>query len=287
MKIESDTKSLSNCAFPPGHYYSPIPSINELKKDENRIFKPIPRFIPGINLRIKEQLSLLDYSFYSFYNELPFSPRKKSGFRYYYDNPFYSYGDAITLYCMLRYLNPLRIIEIGSGFSSCVILDTCQQSLNNKPKCTFIEPYPDRLLSLILPNDKQKLDLVSTRFQDVSLDIFNELNQNDILFIDSTHVSKTGSDVNRLYLEVLPNLNSGVYIHIHDIFYPFEYPKEWVYEGRAWNEIYLLNAFLQFNNRFEIVFFNSMLSLLEPNHLFSSMPLYKNNPGGSIWLRKL
>jgi hypothetical protein len=279
------TDSLSNCAYPPGHYYSPVPSIAEIKQNEREIFKLPTKSIAGIDLNIGKQLNLIN-SFKPFYNQLPFSPRKQSKFRYYYDNPYYSYGDAISLYCMLRFLQPKRIIEVGSGFSSAVTLDVREHFLDKKLECTFIEPYPERLQSLLKQDDRVKL--ISARLQDVTLDAqLNELENNDILFIDSTHVSKTGNDVNKLYLDTLPNLNSGVYIHIHDIFYPFEYPKEWVFEGRAWNEIYLLKAFLQFNSKFEIIFFNHMLATLHPDKLYSAMPLYKNNPGGSIWLRKL
>ncbi|NJR65857.1 MAG: class I SAM-dependent methyltransferase, partial [Leptolyngbyaceae cyanobacterium CRU_2_3] len=109
----------------------------------------------------------------------------------------------------------------------------------------------------------------------------------DILFIDSTHVAKTGSDVNYIFGEILPNLQTGVYIHIHDIFYPFEYLREWVLQGWAWNECYFLKAFLQYNQTFKIVLFNTFLEHRRPDWFRSHMPLCMKNLGGSIWLKKV
>jgi len=112
------------------------------------------------------------------------------------------------------------------------------------------------------------------------------LGENDLLVIDSTHVLKTGSDVDRIFAEILPRLKQGVLIHFHDIFYPFEYPIDWVRQGRAWNEIYALRTFLQYNTTFRIVFFNTCLELLIPEYFAEKMPLCLKNTGGSIWLRK-
>jgi hypothetical protein len=104
--------------------------------------------------------------------------------------------------------------------------------------------------------------------------------------VDSTHVAKVGSDVNHILFEVLPSLRSGVYVHFHDIYFPFEYPKEWVYQGRAWNEAYVLRAFLQHNDAYEIVLFGSFLSAFHRPWLAERMPLVARNPGSSLWLRK-
>jgi hypothetical protein len=128
--------------------------------------------------------------------------------------------------------------------------------------------------------------IVPEPIQNVDLAMFEELAANDILFVDSTHVSKTGSDVNRIFFEILPALASGVYIHFHDIFYPFEYPMDWVYEGRAWNEAYMLRTFLQYNQAFEIVCFNTFLERFFRDFFVEHMPLCLKNTGGSIWLRK-
>jgi hypothetical protein len=151
---------------------------------------------------------------------------------------------------------------------------------------TFIDPDTATLDALLRPADRARVNVMRARLQDVPLTTFDSLAANDILFIDSTHVSKTGSDVNRILFEILPRLASGVHIHFHDVFYPFEYPKEWVYEGRAWNEDYILRAFLEFNDSFEIVLFGTWLARFHRELLDELMPMTRENPGGSLWLRK-
>jgi len=136
---------------------------------------------------------------------------------------------------MIRHLSPKRFIEVGSGYSSCVVLDINELFFDNRISLTFIEPHTELLFSLIKESDKETSKIIPTDLQDVGLEVLSELCPEDILFIDSTHVSKIGSDVNHIFFEILPRLARGVYIHFHDVFYPFEYPKEWIYEGRAWN----------------------------------------------------
>lgn len=270
---------------PNGHFYSPIPSIDEIRQNEDRIFLSPPSTLPGIDLQQEAQLKLLQV-FAEYYKDVPFTEHKQDGFRYFYENPAYSYSDAIFLYCMMRHAKPKRIVEIGSGYSSCAMLDTSEHCFAGSIECTFVEPYPELLRSLIREGDLQEAQLIPNSVQDVGIEVFQRLATNDILFIDSTHVSKTGSDVNRIFFEILPTLASGVYIHFHDIFYPFEYPREWVYEGRAWNEDYTLRAFLQYNATFEIVCFNTFLEHFFEEYFVSNMPLCLKNRGGSIWLRK-
>ncbi|MBM4145209.1 MAG: class I SAM-dependent methyltransferase, partial [Nitrospira sp.] len=202
-------------------------------------------------------------------------------------NPAYLYSDAIILYCMIRHTQPKKIIEVGSGYSSCVMLDTNDIFFKSTISCTFIDPYPDLLLSLIHDTDKDNIEIIPQKLQDVPINTFSDLSDNDILFIDSTHMVKTGSDVNFIFFEILPHLKKGVYIHFHDIFYPFEYPKEWVYEGRAWNEAYFMRAFLQYNNEFKIQFFNTFLEHFFRGKFMNEMPLCLKNLGGSIWIRKV
>lgn len=270
---------------PPGHFYSPIPGLDEIKRNEERIFGHIPRSIPGIDLNEKEQLRLLN-KFKDYYKELPFESHKTDNLRYFFENAFYTYSDAIFLYCMLRYVKPKQIIEVGSGYSSCLILDTNALFFNNSIQCTFIDPFPQRLVSLIHETDKEKITLIAKQVQDVALDEFVSLSEGDILVIDSSHVSKVGSDVHYIFFEILPHLKKGVYTHFHDIFYPFEYPREWIYEGRAWNENYLLRAFLQYNTSFTIVFFNTFLEYFYKSRFVKEMPLCMKNTGASIWIRK-
>jgi hypothetical protein len=270
---------------PPGHFYSPIPSLTEIARDDSKIFNTIPRIIPGLELHESEQLELLE-EFCKYYSTIPFLATKQDGLRYYFENPSYSYSDAIFLHCMIRHLKPKRIIEIGSGFSSCVTLDTNQLFFNESIMTTFVEPYPELLLSLIKAKDKERISLIPTRLQDVQLSEFEALEANDILFVDSTHVGKINSDVNRIFFEILPSLGAGVHIHFHDIFFPFEYPREWIYGGRAWNEIYMLHTFLQYNSRFRVIFMNTFLEHFHRAFFHENMPLCLKNSGGSIWLRK-
>lgn len=142
------------------------------------------------------------------------------------------------------------------------------------------------MLSLLKPGDADRIRVIPARLQDVDLAEFDALEANDILFIDSTHVSKVGSDVNRIVFEVLPRLKPGVHVHFHDIFYPFEYPAQWVFEGRAWNENYLLKAFLQFNTGFSIVLMNTFMEYFHAEFFHQHLPLCMKNTGGSIWIRK-
>lgn len=271
--------------MPPGHFYSPIPSIEDIRAREAQVFPPPPRAIPAVDLDDAGQVALLR-ELGSYYPELSFPRTRTPGHRYYFENPYYSYADAIVLYCMIRHLRPARIIEVGSGYSSCAILDTNDRFFGSSIGCTFIEPYPQVLYDLLEPGDVAGLRVLERKLQDVPLDVFRELKANDILFVDSTHVSKTGSDVNRLLFEVLPALRAGVYVHFHDVFYPFEYPREWVYEGRAWNENYILRAFLEYNSAFRIALFMSYLVHFRAKLLDEIMPLYVENPGGNLWLRK-
>lgn len=272
--------------WPAGHFYSPIPAIDEIKAREDEVFAGPGDRLPGIDLRVPEQLELLD-ELQPYYDELPFPETKQPEYRYSFDNDSYCYSDAIFLYCMIRHLKPKRLIEIGSGYSSCVALDTNEQYFDNRIACTFIEPYPKLFSSLIKPSDSERLKLMPKKLQDVDLEIFDALEENDILFVDSTHVSKVFSDVNRLLFSILPGLKSGVHIHFHDIFYPFEYPKEWIYKGLSWNEAYILRAFLQYNESFEIELFNTFLEEFHEERFAEKMPLCLKNTGGSIWLKKV
>lgn len=270
---------------PPGHFYSPIPAFDEIRRDEARIFGPVPRQIVGIDLNENAQLNLLK-KFVSYYPDMPFMAEKQPGLRYCYENPAYSYSDAILLHCMIRHLGPKRIIEVGSGFSSCMMLDTNELFFNDAIATTFIEPYPELLMSLLKESDHQRIKVIPTRLQDVDLHEFDALEANDILFIDSTHVSKIDSDVNRILFDILPRLASGVQVHFHDIFFPFEYPQEWVNEGRVWSEAYILRAFLEFNSGFSVVLMNTFMERFHEPFFQEHLPLCMKNTGGSIWLRK-
>ena len=275
-----------NLFVPPGHFYSPLPSIEDIRRNEARLFAPPPRELPGIALNEAGQLALLA-EFQSYYDAQPFTPERSPGLRYFFENPAYSYSDAIFLHCMIRHVRPRRIIEVGSGYSSCVTLDTNERHFDNSIACTFIEPYPELLRSLVRPDDLPRIEILERGLQDVELSRFRALEANDILFIDSTHVAKIGSDVNYIFAQILPALQPGVYVHFHDIFYPFEYPKAWVLEGRGWTEDYMLRAFLTYNVSFEIKLFNTFLERFHREWFALHMPVCLRNEGGSIWLRRV
>ncbi len=271
---------------PPGHFYSPIPSPEDVRPYLERLIHAPPQEIEGVDLNPDLQWRLLN-ALQAYYKDLPFPERKSEGCRYFYENPAYSYSDAIFLYSMIRHQKPQRIIEVGSGYSSCVMLDTNARFFANAIEITCIEPYPELLHSLMQPGDRERVRVLAQRVQDVPLTAFDALSANDILFIDSTHVSKVGSDVNHILFHILPRLQSGVHIHFHDVFWPFEYPRAWLDENRAWNEIYLLRAFLQFNNRFRITLLNTYLEARYQDYFHTHMPLCMRNPGGSLWLQKV
>jgi hypothetical protein len=271
--------------FPPSHFYSPIVDLSELERDRARVFDRT-RDVPEIDFNEAGQLQLVE-EFREFYQDLPFEQSQGDVNLYYYDNRYYSYGDAIILACMLRHAKPKRLIEFGSGFSSCVILDINRLFLGGEVECTFIDPYPERLESLIL-NYNYPVKIIKSRAQDIDLMEISLLKENDIIFVDSTHVTKAGSDVNFHLFEVLPRLAPGVLIHFHDVFYPFEYPESWFFEEhRSWNENYILRAFLMGNVSYQIVFFNDFIRLRYFQKVANAMPLFQRNAGGSLWIRKV
>ena len=196
---------------PAGHFYSPILSADDRRR-ATRV-RELPREIPGVDLHEDAQLALLE-KMPPLYESLHFTAAPDPARRYHYENTFYSYSDAVHYALMLLHHQPRRVIEVGSGYSSALLLDIAEQTASDRPiDMTFIEPYPDELAALARPGD---LDgrLVQSGVQDVDLSQFIGLEAGDFLFIDSTHVAKAGSDVNYLYFEVLPRLASGVFVHV-------------------------------------------------------------------------
>ena len=189
---------------------------------------------------------------------------------------------------MLLEFRPRRIVEVGCGHSSCLLLDTSERFFGGALELTLIDPSLDTLKDLFGKAGAPNARLIGSPVQDVERAVFEQLEENDILFLDSSHVSKTGSDVNHLVFEILPRLKPGVLVHIHDILYPFEYLEEWVLqEKRSWNEAYLLRAFLQYNSAFEIVYWNNFATHRLREDLARLMPLCLENEGGSIWSRRV
>jgi hypothetical protein len=279
---------------PPGHFYSPFPDVAELERRAAQVWNA-DRNPTGIDLREEEQVALFDKLAEILEDDLPFpagpSVDDRNGTRYYFENPAYSWSDGMVLHALLRHLQPRHVIEVGSGYSSAMTLDTTERWLDARSdhpvEVTFVEPYSELLRSLLRPGDEERVTIHETAVQDVPFLVFGALGAGDVLFIDSTHVVKAGSDVNHLLFEVLPRLSAGVWIHLHDIFFPFEYPRDWVLEGRAWHEVYLLRALLTGNDAFEIRWFQSYMWTRHRALLEGRLPAMAKNPGGNIWLEKV
>lgn len=265
---------------PPGHYYSPIVAPNTLPR-------PLPRSAMlgvTIDMVAMEQLyrELLPHL-----ECLALPTQQEPGTRYYVDNHMYGIGDALIYAGMIRHLRPRRVIEVGSGFSSAVLLDTLDLSPDLNTQLIFIEPYTERLDALLRPVDHHRVRIIRSGVQDVPLDVFTQLGAGDILFLDTTHISKTGSDVNFELFEVLPRLAPGVWVHFHDVFPDFEYPESWVFdENRSWNELYALRAFLQYNDVFRVRYANKAFAQSHTALLRATCPRILENPGGGLWLQK-
>lgn len=268
-------------AVPFNNYESPYPDIIEIHEKESYLFDK-DKEVLDIDFNVDRQLALLKEMEQI---ELPgWLDRKHECVqnRYYYDNGWFGKGSADALYYILRIVKPKAVIEVGSGFSTAVMLDTNEKYFNNNIEIISIEPNSGRLKSLIKPGDN--ISIYEKNLQDISPVFFEKLNKNDILFIDSSHVSRMNSDVNYIFFEILPRLRSGVYIHFHDIMYPFIYPRKWIYEGRAYNEMYVLRAFLMNNKDYAIQFFGEMLALKFEEKFAEKL---QGCGSASIWIKKV
>ena len=210
--------------------------------------------------------------------------------RYWYDNRWFCHSDGIFYSCILNEFRPKRIIEIGSGFSSAVLLDMVDKIDLWEPSVTFIEPNPARLYSLLSDHDKEIHTIVESNLQDVDYSIFSQLNSNDLLFVDSSHYYEPGSDVYDLLHNILPNLNRGVIVHFHDIFYPeCTYPSDW--HNRKYTEMPALFDFLETNSewktilstRYTVKLYTEEIKEYLSEHLAS---MCQKKPGGSIYIQK-
>src|SRR5882757_856150 len=231
-----------------------------------------------LDLRVDEQLALADLI-------APKWPEFSRSWSRFTDptNGVFELADGAVYYSMLTTLRPKHIVEVGSGFSSAIALDVRDQELHDL-QLTCIDPNPTRLHKLLNENDHTQITSHSDLVQNVPVELFDVLEKDDILFIDSTHVIGKGSDVNWLFFQVLPRLRPGVVVHFHDIFFPFEYPDAWA--DWPFNEIYLLRAFLSYNNAFEIMLFNSWFWREHTDIVGRYLPEGARAKPGSIWLRK-
>jgi hypothetical protein len=241
-------KWFTNCNWLPVtfHYYQPIIKLDMLPQNYNN---SIENPLIGIDLNIGSQLDLLNKFHYN--EELERIPLNKTEeYGPYYDNLNFQSGDAGILYNMIRYYKPKKIIEIGSGDSTKFIqlaIEQNKQETGNKTEHICIEPFEQ--LSL---EKSSSLTIIRQRVENLDLSIFSRLSENDILFIDSSHVIRTQGDVVFEYLNIIPSLEKGVIVHCHDIFLPREYLLIWI-DGwkRFWNEQYLLQAILAHSTRYK------------------------------------
>jgi hypothetical protein len=280
-------QALDKLAFPPGHFYSPIVDpahIHAVRASEQRLSAPLPHGIVIDRRAMSAMLAKLAYHhrFFTF-------PRSQAGpDKFHFDNPFFGAHDASVYFSMLLEFRPRRVIEIGCGFSSRLLLETNSRFFSGRLDITLIDPSLVSLSHLTKDSGAGAIRLLTHQVQETPIDTFKALEANDILFIDSSHVSKTGSDVNFYIFEILPVLKPGVLVHVHDILYPFEYPIAWIRnDKRSWNEAYMLRAFLQNNQAFEIVYWNNFAYHYLTDELRAHMPVCLENEGGSLWLRKL
>ncbi len=269
--------------FPPGHFHSPVVDPATIEEYYARSRAGGAADVLGIELDAAKMLKFWDRNL-AFIKTTPFTEEKTKARRFFYQGAPYPWGDAITLRAMIAAYRPTKIIEIGSGFTTACMLDSADE-LHHSVKITCIEPYPDRLHSLLRPEDYKHVDVIPSGLQAVQLSMFDDLEDGDILFIDSTHVLKTGSDVHYELFGILPRIKPGVLIHFHDCPFPFEYPSEWVIDRNySWNEAYALRAFLMYNPRFSVLFWSSFLARVSRSKLLADYPQFLLNPGTSIWL---
>jgi predicted O-methyltransferase YrrM len=274
---------------PPGHFYSPIvdprdPHVERwIARESNRLNEPCPE----IDLNEPSMLDWL-WTLARHYSRLPFPESPDPAWRYHYDNPAFSHADGIVLACTVLESQPKRVVEVGSGFSSALLMDVAEHLASTRFQLDCFDPHPETVRSLLRPNDLFERSIHQLRIQDIPLDVFTTLEAGDICFLDTSHISKCQSDVNHYAFRILPALREGVLIHIHDIVWPFEYPSRWIIdENRSWNEAYLVRALLQARERYQVLLFNDYILHRHMDEVRKRMPLAAINTGASLWLRKV
>jgi hypothetical protein len=274
---------------PPGHFYSPLVDPREVAADRERLWPANP-VVDGVDWNNDGHRQILTEAFprflplYDYPETLPDGPQLAD---FYTRNPQFSWLDARALFVLLHLWRPHRLIEVGSGYSSLLIADVNRRWFDRQIEVTCIEPYPRAFLRNRIGGISR---LIEEKVQHVALGAFASLEAGDILFVDSSHVAKTGSDVNRIYFDVLPALARGVHIHIHDIFLPHEYPQTWVVDqNRSWNEQYLVRALLMYTKGFRVEFGCAYAFHAFPELVIKALAHPKGHGygGGSLWLTKV
>ena len=266
------------------HYYEPLFNPKVLTRPLSEA-----RELAAVDLNVEEQLDLLKrFQYNSELSAFPLKPGRAREF--YYDNGIFESGDAEYLYNMIRSFKPRRLVEIGSGQSTLMAANAIKANIRDDPNysCAHIcvEPYEAEWLESL------DVEVIRKPVEQISKQLFCDLEENDILFIDSSHMIRPQGDVLCEYLEILPLLSSGVLVHIHDIFTPRDYIAEWIVTGaRFWNEQYLLEAFLSFNDEYKVIGALNFLRHQYPEELASVCPVLgkqiDHREPGSFWLRRV
>ena len=254
----------------PNHFYWPVPDMRDL---ESRAWQDDSPPV-GLDLNIEKQVKLARELCARYQAEWTFPLRAAGPTEYHYNNGLFETIDAEMAYSFVRYFKPSRIIEVGGGFSTRILAAALQANRtrdDREGELITVEPFPSPALKGIT-------NLIARRIQDVDMDVFLSLKDGDILFLDSSHVVSVGSDVVREYLEILPRLNPGVIVHVHDIFLPSDYPRDAVLTNLCfWSEQYLLQAFLAFNPQFDVLWASSAMQQYHPEILSESFPRWEHS----------
>jgi hypothetical protein len=282
-KISRWLFDLAGVSLVPHQYYEPITIVNDLRRSCDE-----PRSLPGIDLRVDAQRALIsEFDYGDELKAIPYVKQHATAFGY--QNASYGIGDAEMLYNMIRYFQPLCIIEIGSGESTLLARMAIRriEKIKDGHQCKHIciEPYESPWL------EQTRVEVVRDRVELQPPSLFKQLRENDILFIDSSHVIRPQGDVLFEILEVIPTLARGVLVHIHDIRTPRDYPRHWITDiRRMWDEQYLLEAFLSNNREFEVVAASNMLAAEYPEEFAEACPVWgaaRNREPSSFWIRRI
>ncbi len=262
-------------------FYSNTPTVSDVENSFEYTEPDAPFRSPTLFDDERMRRFIEEISVYSHEFNPPVSGdnRKPAGF--FWENPSFSWSDAMAYYTTIRHVKPSRIVEVGSGFSTLIALEAIEK--NGKGEIWCIEPFPHPLLE----ERRDLINLVEEPVQNLTAEFFNStLTTGDILFIDSTHTVKSGSDCLHLYLRILPRIANDVYVHAHDISLPYAMPKNRVLKKhRHWTEQYLLYAYLLDNPKVEVLFGSLYNKLRFPDIMEKLMDGKRAPGGGSFWFR--
>jgi predicted O-methyltransferase YrrM len=257
------------------NFYSPVPQLEELPLDTFQRRKPLP----GIAWDMDKYESILR-------DLAPFLSEFTPPEGFFWGNRFYGPVESEILYSLVRRCKPKRIVELGSGYTSLIIAAGCRRNASEGRRCRYVafDPFPREFVKKGI-DGLDSLEAVGAT--EVRQEEFEALGEGDLLFIDTTHTVKPGSDVNRVMLEVLPELRRGVLVHVHDVFLPYEYPRAFFENHCHWQEQYLLQALLTENPNFEVLFPSAAVARERPDLISGLMPQHQPPFGpGAFWIRR-